>query len=132
MLNNHTWVKVFFVAALFNYMMGLPIVLFTDFTYNLVYTDGVSRAPMALSLWADFGIMVIIIGFGYQLVSRDITKNRGLVLLGVIAKLFDVITLTYRYFIDIANVIVLIPAFIDAIFAVLFVLFLYQSRKQSE
>ena len=123
---------MFFVAALFNYMMGLPIVIFTDLTFNLVYSETVTRDPMALSLWADFGIMVIIIGYGYQIVSQDITKNEGIVLLGIIAKLFDVITLTYRYFIDITNVIVLIPAFIDGVFVVLFVIFLYQNRNQLE
>ena len=130
MINDSHWPKIFFIAALFNYAMGLPILLATEWTYDLVYTETISRVPMALSLWADFGIMVILIGYGYQLVSQDITKNRGIVLLGIFAKLFDVITLSYRFITDIANAIVLIPAFIDSVFVVLFVMFWYQTRRQ--
>ncbi len=123
------WVKLFLAAALFNYAMGIPILFATDWTYNLVYTDAVSRDAMALSLWADFGFMVILIGYGYQIISQDVNKNRGIVLLGIFAKLFDVCTLSYRYFNDIANIIVLIPAVIDAGFMVMFALFWIQTRE---
>ena len=129
MLNAKLWSKIFLAAALFNYAMGLPIYFATEWTYELVYTEAVSRAPMALSLWADFGLMVLLIGFGYQIISYDVTQNRGIVLLGIFAKLFDVITLGYRYLIDLANFIVLIPAFIDGIFVVLFVIFWVKSKQ---
>lgn len=123
------WTKVFFGAALFNYAMGLPIFFATEWTYELVYTETITREPMALSLWADFGIMVILIGYGYQIVSQDVSKNKGIVLLGIFAKLFDVVTLTYRYVIDIAHVIVLVPAFVDAVFMVLFIIFWFKTSR---
>ena len=128
MIDDWPWSKIFFVAALFNYAMGLPIFFATEWTYELVYNESITREPMALSLWADFGLMVILIGYGYQIISQDITKNRGIVLLGIFAKLFDVVTLTYRYFIDVANAIVLIPAAIDGIFVLLFILFWYRTK----
>jgi hypothetical protein len=84
---------------------------------------------MALRLWADFGFAVVLIGFGYQLVSRDVSKNRGIVLLGILAKLFDVFNLTTLFMWGIARPIVLIPAFIDAVFVALFVAFWFSSAR---
>jgi hypothetical protein len=130
MIDDRHWPKIFFFAALFNYAMGLPILFATEWTYELVYTENITREPMALSLWADFGIMVILIGYGYQIISRDVTKNRGIVLLGIFAKLFDVVTLSYRYVSEIANAIVLIPAFIDGVFVLFFIIFWLRTRTQ--
>ena len=96
----------------------------------MVYTENITREPMALSLWADFGIMVILIGYGYQIISRDVTKNRGIVLPGIFAKLFDVVTLSYRYVSEIANAIVLIPVFIDGVFVLLFIIFWRRTRTE--
>jgi hypothetical protein len=85
------WSRFFLVAALFNYAIGVPICLFRRWSYDLSFVEGVGRDPMAMRLWADFGFAVILIGIGYQIVSRNIRQNRGIVLLGIIAKLFDVI-----------------------------------------
>jgi hypothetical protein len=82
---------------------------------------------MAIRLWADFGFAVILIGLGYQIIARDVRKNRGIVLLGIIAKLFDVINLTLLFAWGIARPIVLIPALIDGIFAALFGVFWFSS-----
>ena len=123
------WATVFFAAALFNYAIGFPILLFRRWTYDLSYVAEVSRDPMALRLWADFGFAVVLIGFGYQLIARDVSKNRGIVLLGIIAKLFDVFNLTTLYMQGLAKPLVLIPAFIDAAFVVLFVAFWFSSAR---
>lgn len=120
---------LFFAAALFNYAIGFPIILARQWTYDVSYVAEVGRDPMALRLWASFGFAVVLIGFGYQIVSRDVLKNRGIVLLGIIAKLFDVFNLTILYWWGLANSIVLVPAFIDAVFVVLFVVFWFQAAK---
>ena len=124
------WQKIWMAAALFNFIMGVPIALAPAWTFAVAYgPSGVSADPMALRLWRDFGLLVILIGVGYYIVSRDITKNRGLVYLGIVAKLFDVVVLTYRFEAGLANPIVLIPAAIDGIFVILFILFLVQTRS---
>ncbi len=84
---------------------------------------------MAIRLWADFGFAVLLIGFGYQLVSRDVSKNRGIVLLGIIAKLFDVVNLAMLFLLGIARPIVLLPALSDAIFVVLFLVFWFSTAR---
>jgi hypothetical protein len=121
------WSRLFLIAALFNYAIGFPILLFRQWSYDLCYVIAVGRDPMAIRLWADFGFAVILIGLGYQTISRDVSKNRGIVVLGIIAKLFDVINLPVLFFLGIARPIVLIPAFIDGIFAALFVVFWFSS-----
>lgn len=127
----HYWSRIFLIAALFNYAIGVPILLFRQWSYDHSYVMAVGRDPMAMRLWADFGFAVILIGFGYQIISRDVSKNRGIVVLGIIAKLFDVINLTVLYFLGIARPLVLIPAFSDAVFAALFIIFWF-SRAPGE
>ncbi len=126
------WSKLFLIAALFNYAIGFPILLFRHWSYDLSFVEAVGRDPMAMRLWADFGFAVILIGLGYQIVSRNIRSNRGIVLLGIIAKLFDVVNLTLLFFWGFARPIVLIPAFIDGVFAALFVVFWFSSKRVND
>jgi hypothetical protein len=125
------WATVFLLAALFNYAIGLPIMLARRWSYDLSYLPEVSRDPMALRLWADFGFAVVLIGLGYQIVSRDVSKNRGIVLLGIIAKLFDVFNLTYLYLRGVAKPLVLAPALIDGVFVALFIAFWISTARKS-
>ena len=125
------WATVFLLAALFNYAIGLPIMLARRWSYDLSYLPEVSRDPMALRLWADIGFAVVLIGLGYQIVSRDVSQNRGIVLLGIIAKLFDVFNLTYLYLRGVAKPLVLAPALIDGIFVALFIAFWISTARKS-
>ncbi|WP_455210142.1 hypothetical protein [Kaarinaea lacus] len=124
------WKTMWIAAALFNLIIALPLIFATNWTYTLAYAIPQHEADlMALRLWRDFGIFVLLIGVGYFIVSMDITINSGLAFLGIFAKLFDVVTLTYRYTIGIAEFIVLIPAIIDGIFMLLFILFLMKTKN---
>jgi hypothetical protein len=123
------WSRFFLVAALFNYAIGFPILLLPRWSYNLCYLPAIGRDPMAIRLWADFGFAVLLIGFGYQLISRDVGKNRGIVLLGILAKLFDVVNLSVLFFLGIARPIVLLPALSDAVFTVLFLIFWFSTSR---
>jgi hypothetical protein len=124
------WSRLFLVAALFNYAIGIPIFFARRWSYDISYVDSITRDPMALRLWADFGFAVLLIGYGYQILARDVSQNRGIVVLGIIAKLFDVINLTTLFARGIARPIVLVPAAIDASFVVAFVIFYVVSRRQ--
>lgn len=122
------WSRFFLVAALFNYVIGLPILFARRWTYNLTYAPDVTRDVMALRLWMDFGFSVVLIGIGYHLVSRDVTQNRGIVLLGILAKLFDVINLSTLYAWGVARPLALVPAVIDGSFALGFAWFWWLTR----
>jgi hypothetical protein len=86
---------------------------------------------IALKFCGNFGFSVLLIGVGYYLISWDVSQNHSIVWLGIFAKLFDVIVLTYRFAIGVAKPLVLFPAVVDGIFILLFVLFLYQTRRQA-
>jgi hypothetical protein len=113
---------MFLCAAGFNFAMGGPIFLFSAWSYRVAYIGEASADT--LRFWGDFGFAVLLIGVGYWIVSRDVTKNRGLVWLGIIAKLFDVVALSVRWANGIAHPIALVPAAVDGAFVVLFILFL--------
>jgi hypothetical protein len=130
-INRTAWTRFFFVAAGFNYVIGFPIMAARLWSYNLVYVASVSRDPMALRLWADFGFFVVLIGLGYQMIAHNVSANRGIVWLGVFAKLFDVFNLTNLYLVGHANWIVLAPALIDGAFTVGFLIFLVKTRDGS-
>ena len=125
------WSKLFLVAALFNYSIGIPILFLSRWSFDRSFVEAVDRVPVAIWLWADFGFVVLLIGYGYQIISRNIRKNRGIVLLGMIAKLFDVINLSLLYAWGYARPLVLIPAFIDGLFAIAFAVFWF-SRPPDE
>ena len=124
------WSRFFLVAALFNYVIGIPIFFFKTWSFNASYLPVVGRDPMAIRLWADFGFAVLLIGIGYHIISRDVTKNRGIVLLGIIAKAFDVVNLSLLFIWGFARPLVLIPAFIDGVFAVFFVIFWFSAKDR--
>ncbi len=113
---------MFLAAAGFNFAMGGPIFLLSNWSYRLAYFGEATQS--ALRFWGDFGFAVWLIGVGYWIVSRDVTKNRGIVWLGIFAKLFDVVALSWRWTQGIARPIALLPAAVDGAFVVLFILFL--------
>ena len=133
-MNSKAWTKMWLLATAFNFVIALPILLAPKWTYELVYVTPPGD-PLAVVFWRDFGFAVALLGIGYFLVFRDINKNRGIVYLGIVAKLFDVIVLTYRFVVGISHAVVLIPAAIDGGFVILFVLFLikhWPAEKSSQ
>ena len=124
--SNRGWSWLFLGAALFNYAIGFPLLLARHWSFDLSYVASVGRDPMAMLLWAFFGFAVILIGFGYHIISRDVTRNRGIVILGILAKLFDVLSFTTLFFRGLAQPIVLIPASIDGLFVLAFLMFWFK------
>jgi len=116
------WSLMFRAAAGFNFLIGAPIFFAPAWIYRLAYVG--EPSPSTLRFWGDFGFAVLLIGVGYGLVAHDVTRNRGIVWLGIFAKLFDVVALAWRWADGIAHPIVLLPAAIDGTFVALFILFL--------
>ena len=116
------WTVFFFLAAAFNFSMGGPIFFASAWSYSVAYI----LPPVAptLRFWGDFGYAVILIGLGYAILGLDVDRNRGIVWLGIVAKLFDMIALPVRWWEGLAHPIVLAPAGIDGLFCLGFVWFL--------
>ncbi|WEJ08447.1 hypothetical protein [Sinorhizobium prairiense] len=126
------WSKFFWAAALFNWLIGIPLMFASAWTFGIAYYDDPATAGMAINLWSDFGFCVTLIGVGYAIVAVDPRRNHGLVWLGICAKLFDVVVLSWRWYAGIARPIVLLPAAIDGAFVLGFMLFLLTIRKQAQ
>jgi hypothetical protein len=116
------WSLMFVGAAIFNFLIGIPIFLTPGWSYNLAYVGDSSDST--LRFWSDFGFAVILIGIGYAIIAFDVSKNRGIVWLGIFAKLFDVVTITWRWAHGIvralARALALAPATVDGLFIILF------------
>lgn len=125
------WSRVFWAAALFNFAIGAPLMVARDWAFDLAFYGDAASAGIAPDLWADFGFAVALIGAGYAVVACDVTRNRGFVWLGIAAKAFDVIVLTWRSAIGMTRPLALVPALIDAGFILLFVAFLARRRTVS-
>jgi hypothetical protein len=126
--SSRKWSLMFLAAAVFNFAMGGPIFFASSWSYQLAYEA--SPTESTLRFWGDFGFSVLLIGVGYLMVSRDLIRNRGIVWLGIFAKLFDVVALSWRASHGVARPIVLFPAAIDGIFVILFVLFLRSTTSK--
>ena len=126
-LSERGWQWMWWSAAAFNFAVAAAIVLATSWSFQLAYGRGPDD-PLVLAFWRDFGIFVALIGVGYAMVALAPARHIGIVYLGIAAKLFDVVMLSYRYWSGVAEAIVLVPALIDGGYMVLFVLFLYRRR----
>jgi hypothetical protein len=123
------WKWFFAVAALFNFSIGVPLMVARRWTFGIAFLDAErAGAGLAPDLWADFGFAVVLIGIGYAFIAADPPRQRAIVWLGVFAKAFDVITLSWRTAAGITHPIVLIPGAIDGLFLIGFVLYLARSR----
>ena len=116
------WTVFFFLAAAFNFCMGGPIFFASAWSYSVAYI--LPPDEPTLRFWGDFGYAVMLIGLGYAILGLNVDRNRGIVWLGIVAKLFDMIALPVRWWEGLAHPIVLAPAGIDGLFCLGFVWFL--------
>lgn len=123
------WLWFFIFAAGFNFCTGGAIFFDPKWSYSIAYLG--TPDASTLRFWADFGFAVLLIGVGYVLVAFDLKRGRGIVLLGVLAKAFDVIVLPSRLLEGLAHEIVLLPAAVDGLFCVGFVVFLIGTRSEA-
>jgi hypothetical protein len=75
---------------------------------------------------------VISFGAGFIIVSRDISKNHGIVIIGILAKMVYFIIFVITLALKQANVLLLLNGTGDLIFAGLFGKFLYTARKEQQ
>lgn len=69
----------------------------------------------------------MLIGVGYLFIARRPAQERSLIWLGVLAKGFDVFTLSYRTLVGLTYPVVLVPAAINGAFMIFFLIFLARS-----
>ena len=129
-MNKEKYYKILFiVSALYNIINAVTFILVSIVATDLFPLFGVEIPPSMIWLQLSL-ILIALLGVGYIMVSRDISKNHGLVLIGSLAKLsFFLLTLIYFFLGDVSILIVLLGG-IDLIMVFLFIEFLiFQSKK---
>jgi hypothetical protein len=124
--------KLFFIAGLWNIVIAIPA--WIGMIFQPEFAAGIfGMAPPTLlypyhaMLW-----FVISFGVGYLIVSNDITKNHGIVVIGILAKTLYFIDCVITLSLKQANVLLLLIGIGDLIFACLFLEFLYTFGKEQQ
>ena len=119
-MDNETYYRrMFYIAALWNWIATGTFL----FGASLMSSMGIS-APIDGVGKQLFCMMVAVFGLGYYLVARDITRNRGIVILGIVGKLGVVVLIMGNVFAGSVQFSFAAPILVDALFVILFVQFL--------
>lgn len=125
-MNSHPdyYRKLFLVSAIWNFFMVF-IFLFGESTMRSMTGVGTPFDPLGKQL---IGGLILVFGIGYYIVSRDISRNEGIVLLGIIGKVMVVVLFTVHAALGNISFLLAAPTIVDLLFAVLFAEFLLRGR----
>ena len=119
---------MFDFVGFWNLIVSTSFILTSIFLISTFPAYGVAVPPSMIWLQSTL-FLVIVLGIGYFIVSKDITKNHGIVIIGIIAKLgFFTICLIYFILGDI-GILTLLLASVDIAFSLLFIEFLLNLKK---
>jgi len=128
-ISNDLWQKMFFLGSLWNIGIGLIGLCFYNFAITMFFgAEAVTDNLLVLIFFRFFIIAVMLFGIGYYVVSRDLSGNRALVWLGLIAKLIIFFTFVYYYALGQATWFSVFAVSGDLLFSILFIMFLYQTK----
>ncbi len=121
---------MFLIGGLWNIVAGflswLAMLILPSHSFSYY---GMKYPESLFPYHAGFGA-IIAFGIGYLMVSRDITKNRGVIITGgVIGKLVFFADCVVTVALGEANAKLLAAGVIDLVFALLFIEFLIATRK---
>jgi hypothetical protein len=129
-MKNANYYKILFIiAGIWNLGAGIicwiggvlmPDVFFKMFNMPLPS----SLFPFHAMFWFIFAF-----GIGYIIVSRDINKNHGIILIGMLAKILFFIDCIITLILKEANIMLLGTGVVDLIFAILFIEFLLKAKN---
>jgi hypothetical protein len=119
---------LFIIGATWNILASLSFILTSIFMRSAFPAYGIA-VPISMIWLQSFLFLVANLGIGYFIVSLDISKNHGIVIIGIIAKLgYFLISLIYFIISDI-GLLTLLLASVDIIFSILFIEFLINYKK---
>lgn len=120
---------LFLIGAIWNWAVAIILFLVSIFMVDLAASIFGMAIPPSF-IWFHIVVCIIFIfGIGYYIVGRDLTKNRGIVILGVLEKyLFFTAFLIYFLLGDI-NILPILLTIVDVIFSCLFLEFLINYKS---
>ncbi len=123
--------KLFLSAAIWNWIVGLTLLMLSFINPNILPLFGVETPPSLVFMQMLF-ILVIVFGIGLFIVYQDLDKNKDIVIMSIIEKVsFFVVYLIYFIFGDV-NFLVLLLNIIDLIFGILFIEFIVNTKRPKD
>ena len=131
-MNRSSYYKnMFLIGAIWNLGAAIPAWLGIIFLPNIVVSMFGLALPAVLFPYHAMFWFIVAFGVGYFIVSRDITKNHGIVIVGIVAKTVFFIDTLVTFATGQAGVLLLLCGITDMIFVGLFVEFLLYAKKGS-
>jgi len=123
------WKRLFLIKAVYNVLIALGISLLLRF-WPEVFSHPSMRAPAdARPIFYLLLAHVLVFGFGFWRVSRNVTKNLDIIKMGALIDSFVfVIAAYYTYRGEIGPLLGWTTAIIDLVFAITFAIFLARSK----
>jgi hypothetical protein len=121
--------RLFFIAALWNLVLGFMFLVFFSQLMNLF---GMPTPPRELTAFHQMGILLAMVyGIGYYMVSRELYSHNGIVIMGIIGKVMVFFLFLYHMIFSGLHFLVFLVGIGDLIFALLFIKFLAFSRSET-
>ena len=113
-------------AGIYNMLWGIWIVFFPSQFFYLIHM----KPPEYVFIWQALGMVVGVYGVGYYIASYDYIKERTLILVGFLGKLFGPVgTVMYILKGQLTVSFLLLNVFNDIIWLIPFGIMLYQAYK---
>ena len=120
---------LFLIGAIWNWFVAVSILFASLFMKEFVSELFGMVLPPSMVWFHVVTALIFVFGIGYYIVARDLGKNHGVVLIGLLEKfLFFFILLIYVFVGDI-NIYVTLLTGVDLVFGILFVEFLVNYKN---
>ena len=117
--------RLFVVAAVWNWGAAILFFFWSSQVFTMLKMDPLNH-PGIMQLAMG---LVFAIGMGHYWVSKDITANRDLVKVGIIAKSFAALVLIFHYAVGNFHVLLALCGGVDLLFVILFFEFLRTGKN---
>lgn len=117
--------KMFLIGAIWNWVATSTFI----FGYKILFPLFGMQLPVYPTFFLMFLGLCFVFGIGYYWVSKDLTKNHGIVKMGIIGKLIVFVGLTWAGVTGQVHFILIGPGIVDLVFAILYIEFLMTYKK---
>ncbi len=124
------WSIMFIIAAAVNIIGAVWLLLNPENSGLLMYGSKIVFDNSAARINNQaFLFFVIVFGIGYAFVAKNPSKNRGIVWIGIMGKLYYFTASGLHFKSGLVTSAAFAGSFVDLAFAILFMLFLYKTRE---
>jgi len=132
-LNSRFWKIIFLIAGIYTAAGVLPGI-FNPEHGLLDFTSQIIKDWNTIYFFRSLWITVLVFGIGFFIVALNPSKHAGIIIMGILGKLFFASNVLFQYLHEKVSQIAMTAAFIDLIFVLLFGIFIFQAlliqRKQ--